>query len=359
MNRILLAIFATIIFTGCNKEPIFESERGDFIPVSLSVSGEVSVQESPIFTRSENTGSRDLYGVQVLQDGQYYAYGLFDNISDMHLYLHTGQRYKVLCCMVRNAKDVINHYRITSSSGYDPQYTVVLRVNERSYSLYRNNGWSGYSYPFALNGKGNSGNSRFGRLNDVDINSFIYSNTTGMPFLSERATDVSSENNWNANQICYPSVLRYYGESDEYLINASAQIISFPLKHVGFGIKYTVTGVTDGSAAITIKNNDKIFFTKNDINSSFSSEEKVFQFSDVESAYAYADNYTENITVSMTWLRGVGVNQDLGSQVVQVKRNAMNYIKVALSTSTRATKGGDAPETAFKVSVDSVPLMNY
>lgn len=354
MNRILLAIFATIIFIGCNKEPIFESERGDLIPVSLSVSGEVSVQESPIFTRSENTESRDLYGVQVLQDGQPYACGLFDNISDMQVYLHSGKSYKILCTLVKNGKDIIDYYSFSATPGYI-SYRSVGTVNNKTYQIQVVNKQEGFSFPFALFVSTTSVYN--GRVFGLG-NSFIYSSQERLSFLSDGAVDNDGSMTSNSGYIGYPNITRYYGESDNYIAHSSGQIISIPMKHVGFGIKYTVTGVTDGSAAITIKNNDKTFFTKNDINSSFSSEEKVFQFSDVESAYAYADNYTENITVSMTWLRGVGVNQDLGSQVVQVKRNAMNYIKVALSTSTRATKGGDAPETAFKVSVDSVPLIN-
>ena len=43
-----------------------------------------------------------------------------------------------------------------------------------------------------------------------------------------------------------------------------------------------------------------------------------------------ADNYTENLTVSLSWERGVGVTQDLGSKQIQVKRNVMNVVRIQL-----------------------------
>ena len=56
-----------------------------------------------------------------------------------------------------------------------------------------------------------------------------------------------------------------------------------------------------------------------------------YSFNNIVDAWTY-DDYTENLTVSMKWMRGVGIEQDLGSQVIQVKRNALNTITIALDT---------------------------
>lgn len=96
------------------------------------------------------------------------------------------------------------------------------------------------------------------------------------------------------------------------------------MKHLVYGIQCNVTGVSDGTAIITIKNGENTLLNKTDISGEWHSGDRIFAFSNMSSAYEYADNYTENVTVSMTWLRGVGVMQDLGSQVIQVKRNCMN-----------------------------------
>ena len=105
------------------------------------------------------------------------------------------------------------------------------------------------------------------------------------------------------------------------------------MKHLVYGLQCNVTGVTDGTASITIKNGDNVLLEKTDISGEYHSDNLLFSCSSLYDAWQYADNYTENVTVSMNWLRGVGVSQDLGSQVVQVKRNCKNVINISLSTS--------------------------
>lgn len=108
------------------------------------------------------------------------------------------------------------------------------------------------------------------------------------------------------------------------------------MKHLVYGLQCNVTGVSDGTASVTIKNGDNTLLEKADISGEYHSEKMMFAFSDMHSAWQYSDDYSENVTVSLTWHRGVGVTQDLGSAVVQVKRNCMNVINVSLSTTTKA-----------------------
>ena len=86
--------------------------------------------------------------------------------------------------------------------------------------------------------------------------------------------------------------------------------LTIDLKRTAFGLKYEVSGVTDGTVSVKIENTSRIFFENTEITSEYESEEKIFTFSDVYSAWKYANNYTESITVSATWARGVGITEN-------------------------------------------------
>lgn len=166
-------------------------------------------------------------------------------------------------------------------------------------------------------------------------------NEYNLPFNNSTQQDDS----FGAPLLTYPQVDRYYGKSGSYTATyGNTTPVTIDMKHVVFGLKYKITGITDGSVSITIKNDDKTFFEQTGITADFTSEQKLYCFTDILSAWQYADGYAENVTVSMTWARGVGVTQDLGSQVVQVKRNAMNTINISLGSDDGGAKLGVNPE---------------
>lgn len=138
-------------------------------------------------------------------------------------------------------------------------------------------------------------------------------------------------NSATKNRVRYPNCLRYYGIADKFTASGTNKQINLALKSVGFGLQYKITGVTDGTVSLTIKNDDKTFYANNDITSSYTSSINYWGFENIEDAYNY-DDYTENLTVSMKWMRGVGIEQDLGSQMIQVKRGAVNVVEIALDT---------------------------
>ena len=135
----------------------------------------------------------------------------------------------------------------------------------------------------------------------------------------------------NGEEINYPETDRFYGEVDNYTPTENGSL-TIDLKRTAFGLKYEVSGVTDGTISVKIANSSRTFFKNTAITSEYESEEKIFTFYDVYSAWLYADNYTESITVSASWARGVGITQDLGSKTVQIKRNAMNVIRLKLGS---------------------------
>lgn len=340
MKKIIMILISAIMAFGCEKTVGFDSHEGDIVEVSLSLIGDITVNDSSLDqTRAGDTESNDLIGIQVYEGSSPYAYGLFDNLAGKSIYLHSDKAYKFKCTKITDGKTMCAKITIPgtvqSSSGY------VLYAGEQYWRRTFDNSphLSGYGHPFAL-----------GTINNLVLssmdNKFYYNN-------SYSYYDLSSGNVANAfsnDRVYYPKFYRYYGEVSNYKPSAKGTV-NINMKHTGFGLKYVVQGVTDGSASITIKNDKRTFFTKSDISSSFTSDGLFFQFEDVKSAWQYADDYSENVTVSMSWLRGVGVNQDLGSQVVQVKRNRLNVITVSLSTSTRSDSI-DKPNV--KITVDSI-----
>lgn len=398
-KRYILVMGMAVALAACQTEKMTpgESTEDDRILVSLALTGEVTVNEEPlVITRAGETSSKDLYGVQVYENDLEYAYGLFDNVSDMKIYLHSGKTYSFECTLIKDGKEklmgftkslVPDHPRcfIDYTRGGSPlSYVYAYYFPNTESSRYYNAGAihpetsypvnfyfdyavSYYSYPFVFVTGGRSWIKPTSGSRPVPegvrlTNSFSYASYGGMALLPYSLVILSdvSENEFNlpfnsvqqgdsfgAPLLTYPQVDRYYGKSGSYTATyGNTTPVTIEMKHVVFGVKYKITGITDGSVSITIKNDDKTFFEQTGITADFTSEQKLYCFTDILSAWQYADGYAENVTVSMTWARGVGVTQDLGSQVVQVKRNAMNTINISLGSDDGGAKLGVNPENA-------------
>lgn len=389
MKKISLLFVSAVCLVGCNKELSEIPNDDNLISVNLSLSGEVSTIDEPL-TRAEESNA--LIGIQVYQNGSPYAWGLFDSTDGLCLYLHSGSQYSIKCQYIKNGKEVLYCFNKTTDAN-TPTYLLTgkhtilsgkyqgvsewnnvtngpgLSKKDGYYQNFHRND-SGYSVPFdIIDNYYPSSNSddlwclqykkyatgRYWRMADLyysggyspdysyDLagkthticeitNRFMY-DSDKMINISESAV-IKSDSSYELD--------RYYGESGSFTASSeSNRIISLDMKHLVYGIQCNVTGVSDGVASITIANENRTLLNKDSISGEYHSETKIFAFSDMHGAWQYSDNYTENVTISMTWLRGVGVLQDLGSQVVQVKRNCMNVISVSLSTGTTRAVSSD------------------
>ncbi len=337
MKKTVLLLSLIIAF-GCEKHVNTCPSDNDLVKVSLALSGEVTVEESPLDqTRAGDNESNDLIGIQVYEGTTPYAYGLFDSIDGKTIYLHSGKTYKFECAKIINGKNVVKKLKNGNYAGH--HYSFYNGITE------------GYALPFIVRDPYYQEDytkpldTAFNYPNSVDVSKRYFFSA-----LSEGEVALSS----SSNRVYYPQIDRYYGELPGYKATSSGQV-NIEMRHVVFGIKYKVTGITDGTVSISIKNSQTTFFQNSEINSDITSETKMFSFENVKSAWEYADDYTENVTVSMSWLRGVGVNQDLGSQSVQIKRNKVNIINIALSTSTRSSteeKTDGRPEVKIQVTTE-------
>lgn len=384
MKKLLFVLTAIIFCFGCEKELPKASDGGDLVKVGLSLSGEVSVSEEPLSRAGE---SNALLGIQVWQGGEKYAWGLFDTTEGINIYLHTGQEYAITCQYIKNGKEALYNfdkavdatrstYILSDIRGeyYDKVTSgpKVARYDEVWYNFHKYT--SGYGLPFDILDSykfdgcwctyyeqvkdyyGISGNYviRYKPNNQTKIevcrticditNKFVYDKSGRM---NVNDPNVARNSSYNGD------IDRYYVKEHRFTAESgSDNHISLEMKHLVYGVQCNVTGVTDGTATITIKNGENTLLNKTDISGEWHSGDRMFAFSNMRSAYEYADNYTENVTVSMTWLRGVGVMQDLGSQVVQVKRNCMNVINVSLSASKAGAALGVEAESVEMAGID-------
>lgn len=297
----ILSLLIAAILCSCSKgESLGQEAEGEVYTVSLKLNGEITTSDSPL---TRGTATDDLYGVLVLRlrtninDYIVDAYGLYDNIEDIKIKLKSSDTYKFVVTAVKDGKNVLYSYNISKthfSAPYEMEVTNTMKTGSNT----------------ALYGYFKKGTSKL-----ID-----------------------------GKKYDYPETDRFYGEIENYtpIENGTVDI---NLKRVAFGLKYQVSGLTDGTLSVTINNSSRTFFSESGISSDCTSQEKIFTFLDVYSAWQYADYYTERVTVSASWVRGIGITQDLGSKEVVIKRNKMNIVHIKLSTDETDNNLGIEVET--------------
>lgn len=315
MRKILLALTFAVAFIACEKvESVKISNESKDCIVSIVPECEISTSETPMTKAA--TSSNDLYAVQVYKDGGYFAFGVFDDPSKMNLNLKQGGKYHIRMCLVRNAKTMLGDSYNAINGGirlweieatpFDPSLDwrspgFYYRTNCFFYNI---NGY--YEY---YGGNNND-------LKKQSYSSFylsrIYEGIFGVKY------PVCSD--W------------FYGEVNDYTPTGEYSTMDFPLKRAGFKLKYELSGVTDGYVTVKVYNSERTFIENTTSSESYESDTQFIAFYDSHSAWKYADNYTENLTVAVTWARGTGITQDLGTKTIQVKRNCLNNIKIKLGS---------------------------
>lgn len=374
MKKIATFFVLAAFLCGCTKEISNNQNTEDPILAKLVFSGDVSIYEEPLTKAGE---SNALLGIQVYQGTTPYAYGLFDTLEDIGLYLHSGAEYSVICQYIKNGKITLHNFneahdgqatyilsdsyphRINVGTSSKPRYVTetyyreisqgptVTYLNGVYYNYHRCS--QGYGTPFDILDnyypcyssqwwckdyyKRNSHYEPIGGISETHTicpitRSFNYDPVN---IINVTESDVTKSPSSSA------SIDRFYGESGSFTASPGSGTIVLNMKHLVYGLQCNVTGISDGTASVTIKNGDNTLLEKTDISGEYHSEKMMFAFSDMHSAWQYSDDYSENVTVSLTWHRGVGITQDLGSVVIQVKRNCMNVINVSLSTTTKAS----------------------
>ncbi len=350
--KILLAPALLAVFAACTKiqpqeQTLPVPDEEEMCLVSFRPTGEITTTDTPLLRGSEPTD--DLYLVQAYQGTESFAFGYFDNLNAMKLYLKKGYKYRIIVAMVKNAKALLgdrfdanmglidcsidsqDHSDVFDLYMSNPSYTDGRMVLASSFDAGR--------YAFPINNyiftykKQLEYYYKFGGAWKLASDPLIQRNTKhclkniGTGVLN--ATDYPTCEDW------------FYGEVNDYSPTGDYATLDIGFRRVGFRLKYELSGVTDGQVTVTIQNSARTFLSNTTDTPTFSSDEMFIAFHDTQSAWQYAANgYTENLQVSVSWLRGIGVTQDLGTKTIQVKRNCLNTIKILLGSDDRGAGVG-------------------
>lgn len=332
MKRFLfLMIFVVGLLTGCDQIDPTQMQEEEDCWVSLRPSGEITSSEAPITKASTD----DLYLIQIYRGSSNFAFGILDDVEKMVFNLKKGSSYRIIVSLIKNGKIALGDH-------FNNQYSYITNDNKNSYYVYSMTYNSilnliNYNSVIIISRKSNGDNYPEG------------SNNIHLSFIDKaqiRRSKYCQCDDW------------LYGEITDYSPNGEFETLNVDLKRVGFKLKYELSGVTDGEVTVKIANSDKTFFQETISSATYESATNFYAFYEARNAWLYADNYSENLTVSVSWLRGIGVTQDLGSTTVQVKRNCLNNIKITLGSDDRSAGMSLSvePESSIGSSAVTIPL---
>lgn len=320
---IIWAVAASLMACDKGEQPSKNTNESKDCVVSIVPLCEVSTSEVPM-TKVESS-SNDIYAIQVFKvyngNNIPFAFGYFDNTQDIKLNLKQGDPYRIQICMVKEAKTLRDYYSFVNGGVHGTNSALQF------------SGLSGY----------------------IESNTFHYNSNYYINYYSNSETTEKHTSNlykgdylekiarvFLNSEYCPSCVDWFYGEVNNYTPNGNYIFLTFPLKRTGCKLKYEITGITDGKVTITIKSgvvniSSRTFFENTITNSNYTSETIFFPFYHTDSAWEYADDYSESVKVAVTWVRGTGITQDLGTKTIQLKRNCLNNIRIKLSSDDRGS----------------------
>ena len=267
------------------------------VRTQLNFTGEIlKIKESPLSRGDENT-AKDWYAIQVYQQDSTkvitdtvankfywlrtttpYAYGLFDDVSNLELDLVEGKTYKIEAVMIKEASDSVDNIYCLGG-GFLSEPTNSFKVTLNVYFS---------SDDFASDG--------FNRL--------VYKKDTGYyrPYLEE-----------------------FYGCTTGYTPKEGSSA-SISMKRCSFGVKLKANDFTEGTITAKIQYSPNITMTPEQ-----TEVQKIISFK-------YLDREQEIILVTIYWTKPDGTEVLLGSKNITFKRNTLTTIEFTPKAATISQK---------------------
>lgn len=305
-------VFAAIAMIACaacqekNITPDVPAQDQEVYTVQLGFGGEWDVTYEPLTRGNDNN---DLYGIQVYSapnvEGENsttwtpFAYGLYDDVSNVSISLLKGFKYKFEAKMYVDGKDELSIDTTRLSGG---QYPFFLRgLNGAAYATFSNE----FSYSAAV---------------------FLLFMNTGAAWQIDCCG--------NSDIYEHPSAESYYGELEGYVPEESNNDkVKIHMKRTSFGAKFIAQGklATAGQLEINMNEAPLILIDLADEKQ----HDDIYSFDNVKAAYDYkTGNYEEDIDVSINWYYqtedGSTVTVPLGTHTITYKRNATTVVKINL-----------------------------
>lgn len=307
----LFVLFAILVMSSCSNdidisESVIGNQNGIEVPIVFS--GEIQ-QSEDVMTRAANSSS-DLLGIQIYRrtagstgSWSVFAYGLYDHLDNLSVYLQLGYEYKAVATLVKNGKEVL----------YDG-----------------GNGDYGNKYPFYYSNR---------VCNVRTSNKLAIETNYSMSYLANVRTTLAGSSSYVSS---YPQVDRLYGEV-EGITPTNNTAINLDLKRVSFGLSCSVNGLEEGSLTVKVDNSAKTFFNLTDVGNGYSTPTNFYTFTNmITGAYEHLNSYYETLTVSVTHKHSIiNISEELGTVNVKVYRNKVNNIIINLNAVTRSSSNGE------------------
>lgn len=291
MNRLfyVLTVFLSILVCTCCTKIDDSAKNEEMVTVSLNLTGDfdVDVSQDPITKAGSTT---DAYAINVTYDNGKYAYGLFDNVGDMTITLLSNHKYTFECTLIKDARNTL------------------------FFGQAFNNTYSGYAYPFQTS----SSNST------MITNSFIVgSGTSFTGFDNGSAHMASTTSPSTSNATAYPNTNRFYGKTTNYEPVHNG-VITIYLKRAVFGARFVVSGLQEGSLALTCGD----FFSKT-INAD-GTYERLYTFTNPATVAMNDTPLVATLTANYSSSRG-NLWDLTQTQDIQFKRNVWTTVNIQLN----------------------------
>ena len=282
----ILALLACVGIAACDKNSDVVPDEPETYTVKLGWAGEILDVSYEPMTRATTD---DLYGIQVYSlpksassstDWAPYAYGLFDDPSNITITLQSNSKYKFVATMIKDGKN------------------KVYKENDGS-----------YKYPFTINS-----------LPQKFDNKFYYDGNNHLHLLGQGFTSLTDEQLYK-----HPNIERFYGQLSNYIPSESSNV-KIDMKRTVFGAKFAAGGklAVDGILVIEMKDAPKMELALTDGDDQISD---IFTFFDLEKAWA-KDDYTETIDVTFKRIRTDDTVQPLGTHAITFNRNTTTVVEV-------------------------------
>lgn len=310
----LLAIM--LCSTSCSSDDVVapEIQEPKEYTVSLNLAGDIiDVTQTPI----SRTYSGHLYGIQIYSkakaDGSTYtpfAWGLFDKVDNLTVNLLGGYQYKFVCTYIKDGG-----WKIFGPTDYNSPTDVA---------------YTAYSAPF----------------NKKLTNIFTYSETEEMNGLGKGYSHILTDDEYyNYSYLNRPETERYYGEVVGFEPSESNSL-SIDMKYTVFGCRFDVEGLNEGYITIQLEGAKPLL-----IEYPNTWESAIITFSNVASAFATPDSYSEDILTTIKWYKSEDDNEPITIASESLNYARLKRTKVKISLVDEIEKGISITQTENNSSI--------
>ena len=287
LYRLFIAVFCCLFIISCEKMSNVAEVEKELMTVKLSCIGEISdIITTPL--RSNVSDSKDLCAIQVHTidaNGKTtpYAYGLFDNLSDVSITLVDGVQYRFKALYLKNAKSKIDNI--------EGQYFKPFNRNTASTTSVSN--------------------------------SFNY---THSEFFSNLGYECGNFDMYGSLYDRYNDEL-YYGRVSNYTPSNNG-VVSISLKKAFWALKVIADwgkSIIEGELQIGIKGAPSMLLPYSQSTNSVESYISLFDYSKPLTD----DTCSENVNISINYLVD-GTTTPIASQNINFQRNTLTTLVVSI-----------------------------